>query len=103
MAAFVISPLPAVLSESLQTGEPFAPSALPDFFATADPSANHSPVLDFPVSPVTWFLAPPVSRRGEEGFSSCLPDDSLTILKTALSIGSRDSFPSSRLSKLQGF
>src|SRR5450631_845502 len=36
-----------------------------------DPSATLSPFPDFPVSPVIRFPAPPISRRGEEGFSSC--------------------------------
>jgi hypothetical protein len=109
-----------------------------------DPSNSLSPSANFPVSPVIWLPAPPLSRRGEEGLSSCLecpyhravvltppectvapvslrrsmlsslsgseldfwgfhfsrpnlrllslrPDDLLTILKMALSIGFRNS------------
>ena len=122
---------------------PFAPQTLLCFCATTDPSVTLSPFPDFPVSPVIRFPSPPISRRGEEGFSSCLahpchravavtppeclaasvslrrsmlpsphverlgpwgyrfeatctlirlrPDDSLTILSMALSIGFRDS------------
>ena len=51
---------------------PFAPQTLLCFSATTDPSATLSPVPDFPVLPVIWFPAPPISRRDEEGFSSCL-------------------------------
>ena len=109
---------------------------------TISPPATLSPSLHFPVSPVIGLTAPEISRRDEEGFSSCLtcpchravantppkwfaasvslrrsmlpsptatgsafgvtffeatlrllslrPDDSLTILKMALSIDSRD-------------
>jgi hypothetical protein len=52
----------------------FAPQTLLCFSATTDPSATLSPVPDFPVSPVIRFPAPPISRRGEEGFSSCLAE-----------------------------
>src|SRR5215471_10602848 len=51
---------------------PFAPRTLLRFFATADPSVTLSRLSpDFPVSPVIRVPAPPISRRGEEGFSSC--------------------------------
>src|SRR3954467_4679172 len=51
---------------------PFAPRALPRLVATAGPSAPLSPSADFPGPPVIRpTLSPPISRRGEEGFSSC--------------------------------
>jgi hypothetical protein len=50
---------------------PFAPQTLLCLSATADPSVTLSPFPDLPVSPVIRFPAPPISRRGEEGFSSC--------------------------------
>ena len=48
-----------------------APRELPRFFATTGPSATLSPFPDFPVLPVIRVPAPPISRRDEEGFSSC--------------------------------
>jgi len=50
---------------------PFAPQTLLCFSATTNPSVTLSPVPDFPVLPVIRFPAPPLSRRGEEGLSSC--------------------------------
>jgi hypothetical protein len=49
-----------------------APRTLLRFLATTDPAESLSPSTDFPVSPVIRLPAPPISRRGEEGFSSCL-------------------------------
>src|SRR6266849_1529069 len=71
MGAFVISPLPPVLLEPVQVAGPLRSQTLLCFSATTDPSVTLSPVADFPVSPVIRFPAPPISRRGEEGFSSC--------------------------------
>ena len=42
------------------------------FFATMGPSATLSSSADFLGSPVIRFAAPPISRRDEGGFSSCL-------------------------------
>src|ERR1035437_10094957 len=52
MGAFVISPLPSMLLESPQTARSLR--------------------SDFPVSPFIRFPSPPIPRRGEEVFSSCL-------------------------------
>src|SRR6266480_585913 len=49
----------------------FAPRALPRFNATTGPSATLSSSPDFPVLPVIQVPVPPISRRDEEGFSSC--------------------------------
>ena len=48
----------------------FPPPALPGFTGTTSPSATLSPAQPFPglLRPT----APPISQRGEEGFSSCL-------------------------------
>ena len=63
--------LPVVGGVHEQQG-PFAPRALPRFVATTGPSATLSPSAHFPGCPgYTAYLAPPISRRGEEGFSSC--------------------------------
>ena len=62
--------LPCCQSHYRQRGR-FPPPALPGFPGTTNPSATLSPV--FPVLPVIRpTFAPPISRRGEEGFSSCL-------------------------------
>jgi hypothetical protein len=51
---------------------PFAPWALPHFIATTDLAVTVSPSADFPVDAgYTANLAPPISRWGEDGFSSC--------------------------------
>ena len=72
MDAFVISSLPSRLKETLQTEGPFAPRPLLRFIAHTDPSATLSSSIDFPVEPVILHPAPVISRRDEEGFSSCL-------------------------------
>ena len=52
---------------------PFAPRALPRFNATTDPAATVSSSTVFPGPPVyAVYLAPSISRRDEDGFSSCL-------------------------------
>ena len=49
-----------------------APRALPRFVANTNPTATLSSSTDFPGSPVIRpTLLPPISRRDEEGFSSC--------------------------------
>jgi len=51
---------------------PFTPQALPRFIVTTDPSATVSSSVDFPGDTgYTTYLAPPISRRDEDGFSSC--------------------------------
>ena len=48
-----------------------APRELPRFPATTDPTATLSSSVDFPgVTGYTTYLAPPISQRDEEGFSS---------------------------------
>ena len=57
--------------ESAVMGCNFAPRALPRFVATPDPSATLSPSARLPrVTGYSLDMAPPLSRRGEEGFSS---------------------------------
>ena len=52
---------------------PFAPRALPRFNATTDPAATVSSSTVFPgASGYAVYLAPSISRRDEDGFSSCL-------------------------------
>src|SRR5712692_6800294 len=72
MGVFVISPLPSLLLEPAQQQGRFAPRTLLRFIATTDPAVTLSPFHRLPVVAVIRLLfAPPISRRGEEGFSSC--------------------------------
>src|SRR5215468_3008532 len=72
MGAFVISPVPPFLMRNCQQQGSFARRALPRFLATPNPSATLSSSADFPVVPVIRpTQLPPLSRRDEEGFSSC--------------------------------
>jgi len=51
---------------------PLAPRALLRFIATTSPTATVSSSADFPVDTgYTAYLAPPISRWDEDGFSSC--------------------------------
>jgi hypothetical protein len=70
--AFIIHPC---LPGSRRTANSRAPSLhghYSSFLATMSPSATLSSSTDFLGSPVIRFAAPPISRRDEEGFSSCL-------------------------------
>src|SRR5215470_6925167 len=72
LGAFVISPLPPILLEPLQTAGPLGSmdvTPLPRYYGPLqDPLVFHR----FPgCSSYTACLAPPISRRDEEGFSSC--------------------------------
>ena len=73
MGAFVISPLPSMLSEELQHSR--APSLRGRYPASSLLRTRPTPSRLRPISRVpgyTAYLAPPISRRDEEGFSSCL-------------------------------
>ena len=73
IGAFIISPLPPCCQSRYRQQGRFPPPALPGFTGTTNPSATLSPVSRLPGAPgYTAYLAPPISRRGEEGFSSCL-------------------------------
>jgi hypothetical protein len=72
MGAFIIHPCLPVSQRKCKQQGPFAPRTLLRFFATMGPSATLSSSTDFLGSPVIRFAAPPISRRDEEGFSSCL-------------------------------
>src|ERR1017187_6591768 len=63
--------LPCCRKSHSQQGR-FAPRALPRLVATVDPSDSLSPSVRFPGVPgYAAYLAPPISRRDEEGLSSC--------------------------------
>ena len=73
IGAFIISPLPPCCQSRYRQQGRFPAPALPGFTGTTNPSATLSPVSRLPGAPgYTAYLAPPISRRGEEGFSSCL-------------------------------
>jgi len=72
MGAFIIHPCLPVSQRKCKQQGPFTPRTLLRFFATMGPSATLSSSTDFLGSPVIRFAAPPISRRDEEGFSSCL-------------------------------
>jgi hypothetical protein len=63
--------LPCCLSHCKQQGS-LSPRALPRFIDTTNPSYSLSSSTAFPVFPVIRLSAPPISRRDEEGLSSCL-------------------------------
>ena len=74
IGAFIISPLPPLLPKSLQTAGPLPSTGvtrLPWYYQPLrHPLACQPTSRCFPV--IRPAFAPPISRRGEEGFSSCL-------------------------------
>src|SRR5208282_5701877 len=72
MDAFVISSLPCLWSETLQTAGPLRSTAITPLRRYCGP-IRHPLVFDrLPgVSGYTVYLTPAISRRDEEGFSSC--------------------------------
>src|SRR5258705_4773155 len=72
MDVFIISSLPSLCWRHCKWQGPFAPQTLLRFIATTDPAAT----LVFGRLPgfagYTAYPAPTISRRDEEGFSSCL-------------------------------
>src|SRR6267143_5974472 len=73
MGAFVISPLPSMLLESLQTARSLRSIRITGLRRYCGPLRH--PLALPPTSRchrLYGFLFPPISRRGEEGFSSCL-------------------------------
>ena len=73
LGAFLISPLPPLVSKVLQTAGPLPSTGitrLPRYY----PPLRHPLVFGrLPgLSGYTTYLAPPISRRDEDGFSSCL-------------------------------
>lgn len=72
MGAFVISPLPSVLSEELPTAGPLGSMGITPLPRYYGPSRHPLAFRRLPgCSGYAAYLAPPISRRGEEGFSSC--------------------------------
>src|SRR5688572_4724275 len=72
MGAFVISPLPPVLSESLQTAGPLRSIRITGLLRYCGPLRHPLAGRRLPGVAGIRFPSPPISRRGEEGFSSCL-------------------------------
>src|SRR5690242_14171779 len=73
MGAFVISPLLSVLSEEAQTAGPLCSADITPCHRSCGPLRHPLLVGRFPgVTGYTAYPAPTLSRREEEGFSSCL-------------------------------
>ena len=73
IGAFIISPLPPMLPKSLQTAGPLPSTGVTRLHRYYQPLRHPLAVSRLPGAPgYTAYLAPPISRRGEEGFSSCL-------------------------------
>src|SRR3954466_6161026 len=72
MGGFVISPLPPVSVKELQTVGPLRSAGVTPPRRSCGP-LRHPPAFGrLPgVAGYTAYLSPPLSRRGEEGFSSC--------------------------------
>src|SRR3954471_8118109 len=72
MGAFVISPLPPVLVKESQTAGPLRSAGITPPHRSYGPLRRPLTFGRLPgVSGYTAYLSPPLSRRGEEGFSSC--------------------------------
>ena len=73
IGAFLISPLPPMSSKSLQTAGPLPSTGVTRLHRYYQPLRHPlacQPISRLPVIRPTF--APPISQRGEEGFSSCL-------------------------------
>src|SRR5258708_12866729 len=72
MGAFVISPLPSFLLESLQTAGSLRSTGVTPLRSYYRPLRHPLAVHRLPgVSGYTVSFSPPISQRDEEGFSSC--------------------------------
>jgi len=71
--AFIMTPLPPILSEELQTAGPLGSAGITPPHSYFGPIRLPLAFGPFPGVPgYTAYLAPPISRRDEEGLSSCL-------------------------------
>src|SRR5262245_42635742 len=72
MGVVVIAPLPPMLSKALQPVESLRSTGITPLHHYYGPLRHPLIFSRFPgVAGYTTYLAPPVSRRDEEGFSSC--------------------------------
>src|SRR5438094_8539974 len=72
LGVFVISPLPSLLLEPVQTAGPLCSTDITPLLRYYWPIRH--PLAFLPISRLSvirFLYAPPISRRGEEGFSSC--------------------------------
>ena len=71
--AFIMTPLPPILSEESQTAGPLGSAGITPPHSYFGPIRLPLAFGPFPGVPgYTAYLAPPISRRDEEGLSSCL-------------------------------
>ena len=72
MGVFIISPLPPVLLEELRTAGPLRSTGITPLRRYYGPIRHPLVFSRLPgVAGYTAYPAPPISRRDEEGFSSC--------------------------------
>ena len=72
MGAFVISPLPPVLAKTCCAPRPLRSTGITPLHRYYGPNRHRLAVSRFPgVSGYTAYPVPAISRRGEDGFSSC--------------------------------
>src|SRR5580700_2156169 len=72
MGAFIISPLPPVLAKTCCAARPLRSMGVTPLPRYYEPNRHRLAVSRFPgVSGYTAYPAPPISRWGEDGFSSC--------------------------------
>src|SRR5215469_17470079 len=72
MGAFVISPLPPVLAKTCCAARPLRSTGITPLPRYYEPNRHRLAVSRFPgVAGYTAYPAPPISRWGEDGFSSC--------------------------------
>src|SRR5579859_5287749 len=72
MGAFIISPLPPVLAKTCCAARPLRSMGVTPLLRYYEPNRHRLAVSRFPgVSGYTAYPAPPISRWGGDGFSSC--------------------------------
>ena len=73
IGAFIISPVPPILSKESCTAGPLGSTGVTPLHSYYGPIRHRLVFGRFPgLSGYTTYLAPPISRRDEDGFSSCL-------------------------------
>src|ERR1700686_1385851 len=73
MGAFVISPLPPLLNQTLCAARPLCSAGITPLLCYYGPGRHRLAFHRFPgLAGYTTYLAPPISRWDEDGFSRCL-------------------------------
>src|SRR6266480_235059 len=83
IGAFVISPLPSLLNQTLCTARPLGSAGVTPLHCYYGPSRHRLAFARFPgLAGYTSYVAPPISRWDEDGFSSCLACPCLRAVPT---------------------